>query len=45
MRFTGRIRGRPLGEGAYTLTAVATDRAGRLSTPSAARFTIERDRN
>jgi hypothetical protein len=45
MRFTGRIRGRPLGKGAYTLTAVATDRAGRLSTPSAARFTIERDRN
>ena len=28
MRFTGRLRGRPLASGAYMLEAVATDRAG-----------------
>ena len=42
MRFTGRIRGRPLPEGTYILTAVATDRVGRSSAPSAARFRIAR---
>ena len=42
MRFTGRIRGRPLPEGTYILTAVATDRAGRSSSPSAARFRVAR---
>ena len=40
MRFSGRIRGRALAEGAYTLAAVAVDRAGRASTPSAFRFGI-----
>ena len=40
MRFTGRVRGRPLAEGAYLLTAVATDRAGLSSAPAAARFRI-----
>ena len=40
MRFTGRIRGRALAEGAHTLAAVAVDRAGRASTPSAFRFAI-----
>jgi hypothetical protein len=44
MRFTGRIRGRPLPDGTYVLTSVATDRAGRSSTPSAARFRISRAR-
>ena len=42
MRFTGRVRGRPLPGGSYILTAVATDRAGRSSAPSAARFRISR---
>jgi hypothetical protein len=42
MRFTGRIRGRPLPDGTYILTAVAIDRAGRASAPSAARFRIAR---
>jgi hypothetical protein len=45
MRFTGRIRGRPLPEGTYILTAVATDRAGRSSAPSAARFRVGRVRD
>lgn len=40
MRFSGRIRGRALGEGAYTLDAVAVDRAGRASTRSVFRFGI-----
>jgi hypothetical protein len=40
MRFTGRLRGRPLPEGAYLLEAVATDRAGRVSAPAAVRFRI-----
>jgi hypothetical protein len=40
MRFSGRIRGRALAEGSYTLTAVAVDRAGRTSTPSEFRFAI-----
>ena len=40
MRFTGRLRGRPLPAGAYILEAVAVDRAGRMSAPSAVRFRI-----
>jgi len=42
VRFTGRIRGRPLSGGPYILTAVATDGGGRSSAPSAARFRISR---
>ena len=42
LRFTGRIRGRPLPGGSYILTAIATDRAGRSSAPSAVRFRISR---
>ena len=38
MRFTGRLRGRPLPQGTYILEAVATDRAGRMSAPAATRF-------
>jgi hypothetical protein len=45
MRFTGRIRGRRLPEGAYILTAVATDRRGSTSAPSAVRFRIARPRD
>jgi hypothetical protein len=44
MRFSGRIRGRALAPGSYTLAAVAVDRAGRVSTPSAFRFGIGGDR-
>jgi len=44
MRFTGRLRGRPLPAGAYILEAVAFDRAGRMSAPSAVRFRIARTR-
>jgi hypothetical protein len=40
LRFSGRVRGRPLAEGAYVLRAVATDRAGRTSAPTASRFRI-----
>jgi hypothetical protein len=40
LRFSGRIRGRPLAEGAYVLEAVAVDRAGRKSAPTAVRFKI-----
>ena len=42
MRFSGRIRGRALAIGPYTLVAVATDRAGRSSAPAAVRFRIAR---
>jgi hypothetical protein len=45
LRFTGRVRGRPLPEGAYILTAVAMDRRGRASAPSAVRFRIARARD
>jgi len=42
LRFSGRVRGRPLAEGAYVLTAVAVDRAGRMSAPTAVRFRLGR---
>jgi hypothetical protein len=42
LRFSGRVRGRPLAPGVYTLTAVAVDRAGRTSPPAALRFRIRR---
>ena len=41
MRFRGRVRGRTLAPGAYTLTAVATDRAGLASSPATVHFRIE----
>jgi hypothetical protein len=43
MRFSGRIRGRTLPAGAYTLVAVATDRAGRSSAPATVRLRITRE--
>jgi hypothetical protein len=42
MRFSGRIRGRALADGAYSLTAVATARNGLASVPTATRFRIAR---
>ncbi|HEX6652459.1 MAG TPA: hypothetical protein VF072_06935 [Thermoleophilaceae bacterium] len=41
MRFSGRVRGRRLAAGHYTLTAVATGRGGLESAPQAVRFRIE----
>lgn len=43
LRFSGRVRGRPLATGAYVLQAVAVDRAGRASAPTGARFRIGRE--
>jgi hypothetical protein len=40
LRFSGRVRGHPLAAGAYVLTAVAVDRAGRRSAPASVRFRI-----
>jgi hypothetical protein len=40
MRFTGRVRGRPLADGGYLLSGVAVDRAGRRSGPAVARFRV-----
>ena len=40
LRFSGRVRARPLAPGAYVLQAVAVDRAGRKSAAIAARFRI-----
>jgi hypothetical protein len=40
MRFSGRIRGRALAIGPYTLVAGATDRAGRSSAPVSVRLRI-----
>jgi hypothetical protein len=40
MRFTGRLHGRALPEGAYVLEAVATDRVDRMSAPLVVRFRI-----
>jgi hypothetical protein len=42
LRFSGRVRGRALAPGPYVLRAVAVDRAGRRSAPSAVRFRIGR---
>jgi hypothetical protein len=42
LRFSGRVRGRPLAAGAYVLRAVAVDRAGRTSPPRALPFRIGR---
>ncbi len=43
LRFSGRVRGRPLAPAAYVLEAVAVDRAGRTSAPTAVRFRIGGD--
>ncbi len=43
LRFSGRVRGRPLSLGAYVLEAVAVDRGGRRSAPTALRFRIGDD--
>jgi hypothetical protein len=40
LRFSGRVRGRALAQGAYSLEALAVDRAGRSSAPSTVRFRI-----
>jgi hypothetical protein len=40
LRFSGRVRARPLAEGAYVLDAVAVSRAGRRSARRAVRFRI-----
>ena len=40
LRFSGRLRGRPLATGEYVLRAVVVDRAGRTSAPQALRFRI-----
>lgn len=42
LRFSGRVRGRPLAPGAYILRAIAVDRADRESAPTAVRFSIVR---
>ncbi len=42
LRFSGRLRGRPLAEGAYVLGAVAVGRAGDKSARIAAQFRIGR---
>jgi hypothetical protein len=43
LRFSARVRGRPLAPGAYVLEARAVDRAGRTSAPAATRFRIGRE--
>lgn len=40
VRFSGRLRGRPLAPGTYVLRAVAIDRAKQVSAPAGARFRI-----
>jgi hypothetical protein len=40
LRFSGRVRARPLAKGAYVLQAVAVDRTGRKSAAIAVRFRI-----
>jgi hypothetical protein len=45
VRFSGRIRGRPLAPGSYVLRAVAVDLAGRTSAPLAVPFRIGREQN
>ena len=41
LRFSGRLRGRPLAPGGYVLRALAVDRARRESAPATVRFHIE----
>ena len=43
LRFSGRVRGRPLAPGAYVLAAMAADRAGRTSVATVAHFRIGRE--
>jgi hypothetical protein len=45
LRFSGRIRGRPLVPGSYVLRAVAVDLARRTSAPLAVTFRIGRDQD
>ena len=45
LRFSGRVRGRPLAPGTYVLRAVAVDLAGRTSAPAALPFRILRQQN
>jgi hypothetical protein len=45
LRFSGRVRGRPLAPGTYVLRAVAVDLAGRTSAPLALPFRILRQQN
>jgi hypothetical protein len=45
LRFSGRVRGRPLAPGTYVLRAVAVDLAGRASAPLALPFRILRQQN
>jgi hypothetical protein len=45
LRFSGRMRGRALARGAYTLRAVAVDRTGRVSAPAELRFGIREPEN
>jgi hypothetical protein len=40
LRFSGRIKGRPLAPGGYVLHAVAVDRKHRESAPATVRFRI-----
>jgi hypothetical protein len=40
LRFTGRVRGRALPDGAYTLSAVAVDGAGRSAAVAVVRFRV-----
>ena len=40
LRFSGRVRGRPLAPGAYVLKAAAIDRGGRTSAPTAVRLRV-----
>jgi hypothetical protein len=42
LRFSGRLRGRPLAPGEYALRAVAVDGAARTSAPAVVRFRIDR---
>jgi hypothetical protein len=45
LRFSGRIRGRPLAPGTYVLRAVAVDLARRTSAPLAVPFRIGREQD
>jgi hypothetical protein len=45
LRFSGRIRGRPLAPGSYALRAVAVDLARRTSAPLAVPFRIGHDQD